>query len=111
MELNPVLNNILMSIYKEAKLKRYEYITPELLLYGILQYEEGKIIIKAVGGNIPSMMDNIEEFFKQQIEIVDVDEPKQSFSFKNIMERAIWHTASAQKDVLDIGDVLVSILD
>jgi len=35
----------------------------------------------------------------------------QSLGFQNVMERAIWHTASAQKDVLDLGDVLVSLFD
>ncbi|MCL1833408.1 MAG: ATP-dependent Clp protease ATP-binding subunit ClpA [Leptospirales bacterium] len=111
MELNPILNEILMSAFKEAELKRHEYITPEHLLYAILQYEEGRRIIEAVGGDIPSIRNNIEEFFKENMESVDVDEPKQSFGFQNIMERAIWHTASAQKDILDIGDVLVSMLD
>ena len=111
MEFNPVLNDILMSAYKDAEFKRHEYITPEHLLYGILQYKEGRRIIEVVGGDVSSIKKSIEEFLKQNMEIVDACEPKQSFSFKNIMERAIWHTASAQKDVLDIGDVLVSILD
>jgi len=111
MELHPTLNDILMSAFKEAELKRHEYITPEHLLYAALQYEEGRTIIEGAGGDIRSIKDNIEDFFIQKMEIVDVDEPKQSFGFQNIMERAIWHTASAQKDVLDIGDVLVSILD
>ena len=35
----------------------------------------------------------------------------QSEGFKNVMERAIWHTTSAQKEELDISDVLVAIFD
>ncbi len=38
-------------------------------------------------------------------------DPVQSMGFKSVMERAIWHTASAQKDLLDLGDVLVAIFD
>ncbi len=111
MELNPVLNDILMSAFNEAKFKKHEYMTPEHLLYAIIQYEEGRTIIESAGGDIRSIRHNIEEFFKEKMEVVEVDEPKQSASFQNVMERAIWHTASAQKEVLDIGDVLVSILD
>lgn len=111
MELNPVLNDILMSAFNEAKFKKHEYLTPEHLLYAILQYEEGRTIIEAAGGDVLSLRHNIEEFFSEKMETVEVDEPKQSSGFQNVMERAIWHTASAQKEVLDIGDVLVSILD
>jgi ATP-dependent Clp protease ATP-binding subunit ClpA len=111
MELNPVLNDILMSAFNEAKFKKHEYMTPEHLLYAIIQYEEGRVIIESAGGDVRSLRHNIEEFFKEKMEVVEVDEPKQSSGFQNVMERAIWHTASAQKEVLDIGDVLVSILD
>ncbi|HNX24137.1 MAG TPA: ATP-dependent Clp protease ATP-binding subunit ClpA [Spirochaetota bacterium] len=111
MELNPVLNDILMEAFNEAKFKKHEYLTPEHLLYAILQYEEGRSIIEATGGDVRSLRHNIEEFFKEKMEEIDVDEPKQSSGFQNVMERAIWHTASAQKEILDIGDVLVSILD
>lgn len=111
MELNPVLNDILMSAFNEAKFKKHEYLTPEHLLYAILQYEEGRSIIEAAGGDVRSLRHNIEEFFTEKMETVEVDEPRQSSGFQNVMERAIWHTASAQKEVLDIGDVLVSILD
>jgi ATP-dependent Clp protease ATP-binding subunit ClpA len=111
MELNPVLNEILMAAFNEAKYKKHEYLTPEHLLYAMLQYEEAREIIEATGGNVRSLRHNIEEFFRDKMEIVEVDEPKQSTGFQNVMERAIWHTASAQKELLDIGDVLVSILD
>ncbi len=111
MELNPVLNDILMSAFNEAKFKKHEYLTPEHLLYAILQYEEGREVIEAAGGDVRSIKHNIEEFFNEKMEIVEVDEPRQSSGFQNVMERAIWHTASAQKEILDIGDVLVSILD
>jgi len=111
MELNPILNDILMSAFNEAKFKKHEYMTPEHLLYAILQYEEGRTIVEAAGGDVRSLRHNIEEFFREKMEVVNVDEPKQSSGFQNVMERAIWHTASSQKEVLDIGDVLVSILD
>jgi ATP-dependent Clp protease ATP-binding subunit ClpA len=111
MELNPVLNEILMSAFNEAKFMKHEYLTPEHLLYAILQYDEGRTIIEATGGEVRSIRHNIEEFFKEKMEVVEIDEPKQSSSFQNVMERAIWHTASAQKEILEIGDVLVSIMD
>jgi len=111
MELTPVLNDILMAAFNEAKSRKHEYITPEHLLYSMMQFEEGRSIIEATGGDARVIRHNIEEFFKDKMEIVNVDEPVQSSGFQNVMERAIWHTASSQKEVLDVGDVLVSILD
>lgn len=111
MELTPVLNDILMAAFNEAKSRKHEYITPEHLLYSILQFEEGRTLIEATGGDVRVIRHNIEEYFKDKMEIVNVDEPVQSSGFQNVMERAIWHTASSQKGVLDVGDVLVSILD
>ncbi len=111
MELNPVLNDVLMAAFSEAKNKRHEYLTPEHILYASLNFEEGKKIIEGSGGDIHSLRKNIEDYFSSKIEESDVEEPRQSAGFQNVMERAIWHTASAQKNMLDLGDVLVSILD
>ena len=41
----------------------------------------------------------------------DEDDPVQSIGFKNVMERAIWHNTSAQREYLDIGDVVVAMYD
>ncbi|HPS56693.1 MAG TPA: ATP-dependent Clp protease ATP-binding subunit ClpA [Spirochaetota bacterium] len=111
MELNPVLNDVLMAAFNEAKNKKHEYITPEHILYASLDFDEGRSIIEGAGGNIRSLKKHIEDFFRDKMEEIEVDEPKQSSSFQNVMERAIWHTASAQKNTLDLGDVYVSILD
>jgi len=111
MELNPVLNDVLMSAFNEAKDKKHEYLTPEHILYAALNFDEGRRIIEGSGGDVKSLKNNIEDFFDKKMDRVDVDEPRQSVAFQNVMERAIWHTASAQKNTLDLGDVLVSIID
>ena len=111
MELNPVLNDVLMAAFSEAKNKKHEYLTPEHILYASLDFEEGRSIIEGSGGDVRSLKKNIEEFFTTKMEEAEVDEPRQSAGFQNVMERAIWHTASAQKSTLDLGDVFVSILD
>ncbi len=51
------------------------------------------------------------EEFEDLKEFLDDDDPIQSIGFKNIMERAIWHNTSAQREFLDIGDVIVAMFD
>ncbi len=111
MELNSVLNEVLMAAFNEATKNKHEYLTPEHILYASLFFDEGKTIIEGMGGDINNLKSNIEDFFDKKMEKVETDEPRQSVGFQNVMERAIWHTASAQKDILDLGDVFVSILD
>ncbi len=111
MEINHELNNILMAAFQEAKMRKHEYLTPEHVLYATLFNETGKDLIRGSGGDIDNLSRKIKEFFTKHITTVESEEPVQSEGFKNILERAIWHTSSAQKDELEISDVLVSIFD
>ncbi len=112
MEINENLNNVLMAAFNEAHTNHHEYLTPEHVLYASLYNEEGKKIIEGTGGNIDTLKEKIENYFKDHMTKVESDdEPVQSVSFQNVLERAIWHTTSAQKEMLDVGDIFVSILD
>ena len=111
MEINHELNSILMAAYNEAKKRKHEYLTPEHVLYASLYYETGRSIIEGSGGDIDMLKDEIEVYFNDKVPVIEDSEPMQSMGFKNVMERAIWHTSSAQKDELDLGDVLVAIFD
>ncbi len=111
MEINHELNNILMAAFQEAKMRKHEYLTPEHVLYASLYNDAGKDIIQGSGGDVENLSRKIKEFFNKHITTVEIEEPVQSEGFKNVLERAIWHTSSAQKEELEISDVLVSIFD
>ena len=111
MEINHELNNILMAAFQEAKMRKHEYLTPEHILYASLHNDVGKDIIQGSGGDVGSLDRKILDFFNKHISTVDSEEPVQSVGFKSVLERAIWHTTSAQKDELEVSDVLVSIFD
>ena len=111
MEINEILNNILMSAYTEANKRNHEYLTPEHILYASLFYEEGKEILQGGGADPGRLKDRIEQYFLKYIQVIPDTDPTQSLGFKNVMERAIWHTSSAQKETLELSDVIVSIFD
>ena len=92
-------------------MRKHEYLTPEHILYASLHNEVGRDIIMGSGGDPKRLEERIEEFFNSYIATVDHEEPIQSEGFKSVLERAILHTRSAQKDELDVSDVLVSIFD
>ncbi len=111
MEISEELNKIIMSAYNEANARNHEYITPEHLLYASLFYDRGKEIIERCGGDIESLKNRIENYFKKHVPIVKDREPDQSIGFQNVLERAIWHITSAQKDEVDIGDVYIAMME
>ncbi|PKL40094.1 MAG: ATP-dependent Clp protease ATP-binding subunit ClpA [Spirochaetae bacterium HGW-Spirochaetae-1] len=111
MEINEQLNNVLMAAFNEAQRNNHEYLTPEHILYSSLFNNIGKKIIESTGGTVNHLVTKLEEYFEKHMPRVKDTEPVQSSGFKNVMERAIWHTTSAQKEELDLGDVLVAIFD
>jgi len=115
MQINDELNQIIMAAFNEAKTRRHEYLTPEHLLYAALFFGEGREIVEGCGGDVERLKKSLKDHLEEKVPGLDESagnaEPMQSLGFQNVMERAIWHTASAQKDVLDLGDVLVSLFD
>ncbi len=111
MEISEELNQIIMSAFNEANARDHEYLMPEHLLYASLFYDRAKKIIEHCGGDIENIKRNIENYFKKHVPVVKDREPDQSVGFQNILERAIWHITSAQKDEVDIGDVYVAMME
>lgn len=87
MELNSVLNEVLMAAFNEATTKKHEYLTPEHILYASLFFDEGKVLIEALGGNVNNLKTTIEDFFDKKMEKIEGDEPKQSVGFQNVIDR------------------------
>ncbi|MCX7815937.1 MAG: ATP-dependent Clp protease ATP-binding subunit ClpA [Syntrophales bacterium] len=112
MRISSELDNIFRAAYAEAKLRGHEYLTPEHILFAILFFDSSSEIIRACGGDVKNLQNRLEEFFATKVPKAKRNtEPIQSASFQNVIERAVWHTTNAQKDELDIGDIIISIYD
>jgi ATP-dependent Clp protease ATP-binding subunit ClpA len=112
MKINEELNHILRAAYTEAKVRTHEYLTPEHILFASLFFESPREILRKCGGDVENLQTKLEDFFRNKIpKASENGEPVQSISFRNVMDRAVYHTASAQKKELDIGDLLISIYD
>ena len=112
MKINEELDHIFRAAYTEAKLRSHEYLTPEHILFASLFFESSSEIIRSCGGDVKGLQAKLEDFFATKIPKTAKEmDPVQSASFQNVIERAVWHTTSAQKGELDIGDVLISIFD
>ena len=112
MKVNEELNQIIAAAYTEAKTLSHEFVTPEHVLYAALFSDYGMEIISACGGDIQAIQKKLRQFFsKPYIPVVTDQEPVQSEGFQNIIQNAMLHVASAGKDELDLGDVLVALYE
>ncbi len=110
MQISEDLNAIIVAAYTEAKTRGHEFLTPEHVLYACLFFEEGRDIIEQSGGNVERLKGALEKHLRDTNPVVTESDPLQSLGFHRLMERAVRHTFSAQKDVIELGDVLVSML-
>ena len=111
MEISTDVQSMLNAAFIDAKERKHEYITPEHLLYASLYFELPIEIIRACGINPEALRVELEEHLRTKIPISDKDEPIQTLGFKDVLERAVLHTGSSSKKMLDLGDILVSIFD
>jgi ATP-dependent Clp protease ATP-binding subunit ClpA len=111
MEISAELNHVILAAYREAESRHHEYLTPEHVLYASLFFDRGRQIILSCGGNVESLSKDLEEYFRTRIPVVENSKPIQSAGFQSIMENAILHSASAEKDSVEIDEILVSMLE
>jgi ATP-dependent Clp protease ATP-binding subunit ClpA len=111
MKISESLNQIIMAAYAEANTRSHEFVTPEHLLYAALFFDDGAEIIQKCGGDPEHLKRVLSKHLRESSPVVDGAQSVQSLGFQNILERAVWHTTSAQKDIVELGDVLVSIFD
>ena len=97
---------------REAKKRRHEYVCVEHVLYAILHDNEGVEIINYCGGSIETLKQNLETFFKDRLESLSDSGDyvlQQTVGFQRVIQRAVNHVRSAEKQEVCIGDILASI--
>ena len=97
---------------KEAKRRRHEYVSIEHILFAILNDATGIEIIENSGGDVDNLLDALESFFEEKIErIPDGNDYvlQQTIGFQRVIQRAVNHARSAEKQEVAVADVLASI--
>ena len=111
MEISEDVQGMLNAAYLDARERKHEYITPEHMLYASLYFDLPRQIIQACGIEPEELRMELEDHLKHNIPETDNSEPVQTVGFQDVIERAVVHTESSSKQILDLGDILVSIFD
>ncbi len=96
----------------EAKRRRHEYVSIEHILFAILHDENGKEIIQNCGGDIGNLKQRLKRFFDEKMATVPEESDyvlQQTLGFQRVIQRAVNHVRNAEKQEVEIGDILASI--
>jgi len=97
---------------REAKKRRHEHVCIEHLLFAILFDIDGVEIIENCGGNIESLKAALEQFFNERMESISEGNEyilQQTVGFQRVIQRAVNHVRSAEKQEVAVRDILASI--
>ena len=111
MEISEDVQGMLNAAYLDARERKHEYITPEHMLYASLYFDLPRKIIQSCGIEPEDLLVELEEHLKHNIPVSEDGEPVQTVGFQDVIERAVVHTESSSKKILDLSDILVSIFD
>ncbi len=110
MKVNEEVQNIINAAYREAKLKKHEFFTPEHILYSALFFDGTAGILKECGADPDLVKKDLEDYFQKYMPLLDGDEePSESVGLQNVIERTMMHLEATGKEVVDEGDLLVSL--
>ncbi|MDI6400526.1 ATP-dependent Clp protease ATP-binding subunit ClpA [Balneolaceae bacterium ANBcel3] len=105
------LDQVLKSSFLLATHMHHEMVCLEHLLHAISDHPEGALILKRTGVHLKKLSDDLSSFMESLPKRKEIEnEPVHTLGFRRTLQRAIMHTQSAEKELTDIGDVLISML-
>ena len=110
---SPALEIVLTIALREAVSRRHAYLTLEHLLYALAHDPDGERILAACGADLPALRRALGTYLDESIERQRRGaerDPEQTMAFRRVLQTAILHIQSAQRDEVNAGDILAAIL-
>ena len=105
-----------LSIYtafSEAKKRRHEFLTVEHILYALLYNDLAQYTLEALDADVEELRSNLDTFLSQKNLLLPEGikrDPIETPAFQRVIQRAVIHVQSAEKDKVDASDILIAIL-
>jgi len=110
---SPALEIVLSIAFREAVSRRHAYLTLEHLLYALAHDPDGERILSACGADLPALTRALGTYLEESVEHQSRGaerDPQQTMAFRRVLQTAILHIQSAQRDEANAGDILAAIL-
>lgn len=107
----------LEAAFREAASRKHAFFCVEHLLFALSFEERTAQVLKACGANLKELRKDLEDFFSTQVEVVSPEagsesvyrEPMQTPAVQRVLQRAILHMRSVQKELITPTEVLVAL--
>ena len=110
--INRELQQTIQSAAREAVTRRHAYLTVEHLLYALLHDENGAEVLRGCGVNLGRIKAALERFFNEDLDVQPGDdeiETHQTLAFHRVMQNALYHAESAEKEEVEAGDLIAAL--
>jgi ATP-dependent Clp protease ATP-binding subunit ClpA len=107
------LEIVLNVAFREAISRRHAYLTIEHLLYALAHDPDGERILAACGADLPALRRDLDRFLSESVEQLPPgrsDEPEQTVAFRRVLQAAVLHVQTAQREEVNAGDIFAAIL-
>ena len=108
------LEKIFALAVREVRARHHEFLTLEHVLYSFLLDNKGKTLLYNCGLDIKRLRNQLERYFIEHLEVYPQGQTKeviQTLSVQRVLQRAIVHVQSAEKEKVDLGDFLASVME
>jgi ATP-dependent Clp protease ATP-binding subunit ClpA len=98
----------------ESLRRRHEYITLEHLLYALVHEKTAGRVIRACGGDLGVLKEQVDLFLEETFETLPEDAeqmPIQTATFQRVLEYALLQAQSSGRDEIDGGHMLASLYE
>ena len=103
----------LAAAFREAEMRRHEFVTVEHLLYALLHNDDGAAIISACGGETHELRTRLETFFHDHMQTVPGAGPYEldiTRTVRRLLQRVVHQVRSAEREPAQAGDLLAALL-
>jgi ATP-dependent Clp protease ATP-binding subunit ClpA len=107
------LELVLAVAYREAVSRRHAYLTVEHLLFALAHDPEGERILAACGADLSKLRRDLSAYLDDAVERLrrgQEHDPQQTAAFRRVLQTAVLHVQSAQRDEVNAGDICAAIL-
>ncbi len=107
-ELEFTLNNA----FKEARGRRFEFMTVEHLLLALIDNPTAAQVLRACGGELDALRDELDAFVDENTPLLDEADNRETqptLGFQRVLQRAVFHVQSSGKKEVTGANVLVAI--
>ncbi len=111
MKISEQLKKVLEQAFNFARKSNHEFLTPEHILYASLNNDYVLNLLLLCETDVIYVRQSLDTYLKEKIPQTANKAPIETMGYQSVMGRAIMHCASADKQVLDLVDVIVSMLD